>query len=297
MADSPDPLANSLLQPQFPGTLGNSQLSKSASSSGDLPSYLIDIPTIGDSELLLKVLEPYQREGEVRGSILDDERVRQYATILDKGSAARFSFAASIFGETSEAYFRLQLPRALKHLMNNLADKSLQKVSEKSSSSETDDASLLSRISSKGKSATSSSKRNTVSDGELRLMAFEQEELWESANKRIRIPWHERLDDDEVIQNCVHELVSIGSLEAVVSLMLSTSPESPYFYPNALCAVALSSAVSRSLNELAVKVVAANMVETDRSLSGTHLLCAVGRYQEACSQDDGETEQDEDGAL
>lgn len=26
------------------------------------------------------------------------------------------------------------------------------------------------------------------------------------------------------------------------------------------------------------------MVRTDRSLSGTHLLCAVGRYQEACSQ-------------
>ncbi|PWA58946.1 transducin family protein / WD-40 repeat family protein [Artemisia annua] len=260
----------------------NSQLSKSASSSGDLRSYLIDIPTIGDSvvpELLLKVLEPYQREG----SILDDERVRQYATILNKGSAARFSFAAAIFGETSEAYFWLQLPRALKHLMNNLANKSLQKVSETSSSSETDDASLLSRISSKGKSATSSSRRNTVqSDGELRLMAFEQEELWESANERI--PWHERLDDDEAIQNRVHELVSIGNLEAAVSLMLSTPPESPYFYPNALRAVALSSAVSRSLNELAVKVVAANMVETDRSLSGTHLLCAVGRYQEACSQ-------------
>ncbi|GJT05850.1 transducin/WD40 repeat family protein [Tanacetum coccineum] len=234
---------------------GNSQLSKSASSSGDLRSYLIDIPTIGDSvvpELLLKVLEPYQREGEVPGSILDDERVRQYATILDKGSAARFSFAAAIF------------------------------VSEISSSSETDDASLLSRISSKGKSATSSSKRNTVSDGELRLMAFEQEELWESANERI--PWHERLDDEEAIQNRVHELVSIGNLEAAVSLMLSTPPKSPYFYPNALPAVALLSAVSRSLNELAVKVVAANMVETDRSLSGTHMLCAVGRYQEACSQ-------------
>ncbi|GKB18401.1 hypothetical protein Tco_0852324 [Tanacetum coccineum] len=86
--------------------------------------------------------------------------------------------------------------------MNNLANKSLQKVSEISSSSETDDASLLSRISSKGKSATSSSKRNT-SDGELRLMAFEQEELWESANERI--PWHERLDDEEAIQNRVHE--------------------------------------------------------------------------------------------
>ncbi|GKA99446.1 transducin/WD40 repeat family protein, partial [Tanacetum coccineum] len=236
---------------------GNSQLSKSASSSGDLRSYLIDIPTIGDSvvpELLLKVLEPYQREGEVPGSILDDER----------------------------AYFWLLLPRALKHLMNNLANKSLQKVSEISSSSDTDDASLLSRISSKGKSATSSSKRNTVSDGELRLMAFEQEELWESANERI--PWHERLDDEEGIQNRVHELVSIGNLEAAVSLMLSTPPESPYLYPNALRAVALLSAVSRSLNELAVKVVAANMVETDRSLSGTHLLCAVGRYQEACSQ-------------
>ncbi|GJW18714.1 transducin/WD40 repeat family protein [Tanacetum coccineum] len=79
-------------------------------------------------------------------------------------------------------------------------------------------------------------------------------------------------------------LVSIGNLEAAVSLMLSTPPESPYLYPNALRAVALLSAVSRSLNELAVKVVAANMVETDRSLSGTHLLCAVGRYQEACSQ-------------
>ncbi|GJT05148.1 transducin/WD40 repeat family protein [Tanacetum coccineum] len=233
---------------------GNSQLSKSASSSGDRRSYSIDIPTIGDSvvpELLLKVLEPYQREGEVPGSILDDERVRQYATILDKGSAARFSFA-------------------------------LGGILLISSSSETDDASLLSRISSKGKSATSSSKRNTVSDGELRLMAFEQEELWESSNERI--PWHERLDDEEAIQNCVHELVSIGNLEAAVSLMLSTPPESPYFYPNALRAVALLSAVSRSLNELAVKVVAANMVETDRSLSGTHLLCAVGRYQEACSQ-------------
>nr|GEX42716.1 hypothetical protein [Tanacetum cinerariifolium] len=91
------------------------------------------------------------------------------------------------------------------------------------------------------------------SDGELRLMAFEQEELWESANERI--PWHERLDDEEAIQNRVHELVSIGNLEAAVSLMLSTPPESPYFYPNALRAVALSSAVSRSLNELAVKVI------------------------------------------
>ncbi|KAL8239747.1 hypothetical protein R6Q59_016314 [Mikania micrantha] len=258
----------------------NSQLSE-VSSVGDLRSYLIDIPTIGDSvvpELLLKVLEPYQREG----CILDDERVRQYAAIFNKGSAARFSFAAAIFGETSEAYFWLQLPRAFRHLMNNLANKSLQKNSLNSPSSETEDASFLTRISSKGKSGTGSSKSNTVTDGEFRLMAFEKDELWERANERI--PWHEKLEDEEAIQNRVHELVSIGNLEAAVSLMLSTPPESPYFYPNALRAVALSSAVSRSLNELAVKVVAANMVESDRSLSGTHLLCAVGRYQEACSQ-------------
>ncbi|KAL6974166.1 hypothetical protein U1Q18_028349 [Sarracenia purpurea var. burkii] len=79
-------------------------------------------------------------------------------------------------------------------------------------------------------------------------------------------------------------LVSVGNLEAAVSLLLSTHPDSMHFYANALRAVALSSAVSRSLLELAVKVVAANMVRTDRSLSGMHLLCAVGRYQEACSQ-------------
>lgn len=113
-------------------------------------------------------------------------------------------------------------------------------------------------------------------------MAFEQEELWGRANEQI--PWHEKLEGEEAIQNRVHELVSIGNLEAAVSLLLSTPPESSYFSANALRAVALSSAVSTSLLELAVKVVAANMVRTDRSLSGTHLLCAVGRHQEACSQ-------------
>lgn len=49
-------------------------------------------------------------------------------------------------------------------------------------------------------------------------------------------------------------LVSVGNLEAAVSVLLSTSPESSYFYVNALRAVALSSAVSTSLLELAVKV-------------------------------------------
>ncbi|CAN1170126.1 WD repeat-containing protein 11 [Linum perenne] len=86
------------------------------------------------------------------------------------------------------------------------------------------------------------------------------------------------------IEFFTNRLVTVGNLEAAVSLLLSTPPESSFFYPNALRAVALSSAVSKSLLELAVKVVAANMVRTDRSLSGTHLLCAVGRHQEACSQ-------------
>ncbi|KAB2072807.1 hypothetical protein ES319_A07G042300v1 [Gossypium barbadense] len=252
-----------------------------ASSSEDLRSYLIELPSVGDSvvpELLLKVLEPYRKEG----CILDDERARLYATIVNKGCAARFAFAAATFGEVSEALFWLQLPRAINHLMNKLINKSPQKAPISVPNSDLDDKSLLSRITSKEKSTSETGQRDALTQGQLRLMAFEQEDLWESANERI--PWHEKLEGEEAIQNHVHELITIGNLEGAVSLLLSTSPESPYFYPNALRAVALSSAVSRSLLELAVKVVAANMVRTDRSLSGTHLLCAVGRYQEACSQ-------------
>lgn len=52
----------------------------------------------------------------------------------------------------------------------------------------------------------------------------------------------------------VLRLVSLGNLETAVSLLLSTPPEGSNFYPNALRAVVLSSAVSRSLHELAVKV-------------------------------------------
>ncbi|CAM8960182.1 unnamed protein product [Rhodiola kirilowii] len=251
-----------------------------ASSLGDLRSYMIDLPPVGDSvvpELLLKVLEPYRKEG----CILDDERARLYATLVNKGSAVRFAFAAAIFGETSEALFWLQLPRALNHLMSKIVQKSQQKVPAPASDPDLDESAMLNRITSKGKSATEA-KKDVLGHGQLKLMAFEQEELWRTANERI--PWHEKLEGEEAIQNQVHELVSVGNLEGAVSLLLSSSPESPYFYANALRAVALSSAVSKSLLELAVKVVAANMVRTDKSLSGTHMLCAVGRYQEACSQ-------------
>ncbi|KAM7511522.1 hypothetical protein LguiB_010397 [Lonicera macranthoides] len=257
------------------------EITRNVSSVADLRSYMIDVPPVGDSvvpELLLKVLEPYRKEG----CLLDGERASLYANVSE-GSAIRFAFAAAIFGESSEALFWLQLPQALKHLMNKLVHKSPQRLPEPASTSEVDDVAMLSRITSKGKSIPGTEKRNGLQHkGQLRLMAFEQQELWESASERI--PWHEKLEGEEAIQNRVHELVSVGNLEAAVSLLLSTPPESSYFNANALRAVALSSAVSRSLLELAVKVVAANMVRTDRSLSGTHLLCAVGRYQEACSQ-------------
>lgn len=250
---------------------------------GDLRSYMIEsgLPAIGDSvvpELLLKVLEPYRKEG----CILDDERARLYASIVDKGSAARFAFAAAIFGEFSEALFWLQLPHALRHLTDKSTTRLSHEASKSTSISDAETAAILNRIASREKSEPDRRKKDTMNYGQNNLMAFKQEELWGNACERI--PWHEKLDGEEAIQKRVHELVSIGNLEAAVSLLLSTPPEGSQFYPNALRAVALSSAVSRSLHELAVKVVAANMVRTDKSLSGTHLLCAVGRYQEACSQ-------------
>ncbi|XP_072994075.1 uncharacterized protein [Typha latifolia] len=252
-------------------------------SVGDFRSYMIEttLPAVGDPvvpELLLKILEPYRKEG----CILDDERARIYASIVNKGSAARFAFAAATFGDFSEALFWLQLPQALHYFLSKSANRSPPDVSQSTSVSETDSISMLNRIASCERSAPVRMTKYAANYGQLNLMAFNKEELWVNANERI--PWHEKLDAEEAIQKRVHELVSVGNLEAAVSLLLSTPPEGSHFYPNALRAVVLSSAVSQSLHELAVKVVAANMVRTDKSLSGTHLLCAVGRYQEACSQ-------------
>ncbi|KAI9125672.1 hypothetical protein K1719_003090 [Acacia pycnantha] len=249
-------------------------------STEDLRTYMIDLPSLGDPvvpEMLLKVLEPYRKEG----CILDDERSTMYASVLNNGYAMRLAYAAALFGETSEALFWLQLPLALNHLINKLLKKPPSKDPVAVSIPEVDEASVLTSLSSK-KYSTEEMRRDTLSHGHLKLITFDQEELREIACERIS--WHKKLEGEEAIQNRVHELVSVGNLEAAVSLLLSTPPESSYFYVNALRAVALSSAISRSLHELAVKVVAANMVRADRSLSGTHLLCAVGRYQEACSQ-------------
>lgn len=95
-----------------------------------------------------------------QGCILDDERAKLYATVVKKGSAARFAFAAAIFGETSEALFWLQLPHALKYMMDKLVNKSIQKAPVSASIPELDDTTMLSRISSMGKSVTE--KKNTL---------------------------------------------------------------------------------------------------------------------------------------
>ncbi|XP_068343506.1 uncharacterized protein [Pyrus communis] len=174
-------------------------------SNEDLRSYMIDLPPIGDPvvpELLLKVLEPYRKEG----CILDDERTKLYAMVVNKGFSVRFAFAAAIFGESSEALFWLQLPRALNHLMNKMVNKSPQKTPASAPIPEIDDASMLSRITSKGKSVSGTEKKDEMQNqGQLRLLAFEPEDLWANASERI--PWHEKLEGEDAIQNRVHELL------------------------------------------------------------------------------------------
>jgi hypothetical protein len=184
--------------------------------------------------------------------LLDDERAKLYADVVKKGYAARFAFAASVFGETSEALFWLQLPQAIRHLMNKLTRRSPQKISSPTLDSGADEVAMPSKIPSTGLSSPEARKIDSMCDGSLRLMAFEREELRTRANERL--PWHEKLDGEDCIQKQVHELISVGNLEAAVSLLLSSAPDSPYFYPNALRAVALASAVSKSLLDLALKV-------------------------------------------
>lgn len=94
-----------------------------------------------------------------KGSILDDERARLYAAVVNKGSAVRFAFAAALFGDSLEAIFWLQLRRAVNHLMNKFIDKSPQ-ASVPASISELDDASMLSRITTKEKSIPGSRNRD-----------------------------------------------------------------------------------------------------------------------------------------
>ena len=174
---------------------GNSKLT-TTTTTDDLRSYLIDLPpVVGDSvvpELLLKVLEPYRKEGRsflvywlsnfahvfhfsyypsmlfshvcvsfhFKGGILDDERVNIYTTLVDKGSIMRFAFAAVIFGEYPEALFWLLLPRALKHWITKIVSKSHQKAQVSAPTSDVNNASMLVMLASKEKAA--SENKNVV---------------------------------------------------------------------------------------------------------------------------------------
>ncbi|CAN1215415.1 WD repeat-containing protein 11 [Linum perenne] len=174
-----------------------------SSSARDLRGYMIDPPVIGDSvvpEMLLKVLEPYRREG----CILDDDVAKLYSTVLNKGCAVRFAFAAAVFGDTSEALFWLQFPHAFKHQMSKLVNSSPLKPAMSATLTDLDGASMLTRITSREKLIAGMGRKDlSLSHSPLRLMAFEQEELWESANERI--PWHGKLTGEAAVQNQVHE--------------------------------------------------------------------------------------------
>lgn len=74
----------------------------------------------------------------------------------------RFAFAAAVFGESSEAIFWLQLPCALNHLMNKLIKKPQQKDNTPASVPEIDESVMLSRITSKGKSAPGSMSQDPL---------------------------------------------------------------------------------------------------------------------------------------
>lgn len=80
--------------------------------------------------------------------MLDDERAKLYADVVKKGCAARFAFAAAVFGETSEALFWLQLPQAIRHMMNKLMRRSLQKIPSPPLASGIDEAAMRGKISS-----------------------------------------------------------------------------------------------------------------------------------------------------
>lgn len=206
--------------------------SKSSPAGGDLRCYMIEtgLPTIGDPvvpELLLKVLEPYRKGG----CIIDEERVREYEKVVKRGVTDRFSFAAAIFGELSEALFWLQLPHALLHFL----EKSSPSVAHSGNMvlqlpSHADNVTALGQIPAFEMSGQTSKKVYTVytivdvlyhysfiicfglndmsilqNSGQLSSLAFRKEDLW--LNAKERLSWHDKLDSEEAIQKRVHEFV------------------------------------------------------------------------------------------
>lgn len=110
-------------------------------------------------------LSPFLKKNEfrfVQGCLLDDERAKLYAKLVNKGCTVRFAFAAAVYGESLEALFWLQLSRALNHLMRKLVNRPQQKPAGSAADSELDDRSILSRITSKGKSVPGTGKRDPL---------------------------------------------------------------------------------------------------------------------------------------
>ena len=147
---------------------------------------------------------------------------------MNKGTYARFAFAAAIFGDVQEALFWLQLPQALRHFLDKSTTRSREKISQSNVHPDPEQGSTLNRISSRERSASGKLIKNATvvctvilsSDeyayslefnsltivqnyGQLSSMAFKQEQLWFNANERI--PWHDKLDGEEALQKRVHE--------------------------------------------------------------------------------------------
>ncbi|RLM80940.1 hypothetical protein C2845_PM12G02080 [Panicum miliaceum] len=288
--DSPDPLANALLQPQSPGTLVLELDWLSTRTKKDEPLVLC-IAGADSSFRLIEVNIIAMLHGEFVELYAEYnlsymlEHAKEIANIDAKGSSVSKPVAMKERFRPMPFCLPVLFPTA-----HASAVRMILQLGVKPSWFECNNSDKLGRDSFKVAPAFGDLRSYMI---ETTLPPIGDTVVAELLLKVLE-PYRKEgciLDDGRarlysaiVNKGTYARLVSLGNLETAVSLLLSTPPEGSNFYPNALRAVVLSSAVSQSLHELAVKVVAANMVRTDKSLSGTHLLCAVGRYQEACSQ-------------
>lgn len=98
----------------------------------------------------------------MEGCILDDGRARLYSAIVNKGTYARFAFAAAIFGDFQEALFWLQLPQALRHFLDKSASRSRDNSSQSSLRHDSEQGSSWNRIVSRERSSGKFTKNAAV---------------------------------------------------------------------------------------------------------------------------------------
>lgn len=91
---------------------------------------------------------------------------------MNKGTYARFAFAAAIFGDFQEALFWLQLPQALRHFLDKSASRSGDNTSQSSSRPASEQGSSLNRIVSRERSASGKFTKNAVVIVESVLLYF-----------------------------------------------------------------------------------------------------------------------------